>query len=260
MNHAKALSLEKWRRSLARFLCCLLLASTISTAEAADCPGNPHAIGPSRVVSLDAHSFRGGNLQDLLADKELVLSFDDGPLPPSTDKILKVLKAECVQATFFIVGEMANDSPEEVLRAARAGHTIGTHTQTHPHLRALPLDLAFKEIDDGMASTKRALGNAAKIAPFFRPPYLEITPEIKDRLNDHGIVVWDFGWLFDDWTQLSVDELVARVVRRAEDERKGVIILHDIWPVTARALPRLLKELKQRGFHIVHVTWDTQRN
>ncbi len=170
-------------------------------------------------------------------------------------RFLRVLSAECVQATFFIVGEMADDSPEEVRRAARAGHTIGTHTQTHPHLAALPFDRALKEIDDGIASTKRALGNDAAVTPFFRPPYLEITPQIESRLAGRGIVIWNFGWLFDDWTRVSADELVARVLRRAESERKGVIILHDIWPVTARALPRLLKELKQRGFRIVHVTW-----
>lgn len=240
---------------LTRLSCCLLLTSMFGAAEAGECTGNPSAIGTSRVISLDARTFHAGDLQAMLADRELVLTFDDGPLPPSTDKILKVLAAECVRATFFIVGEMADDSPAEVLRALRAGHTVGTHTQTHPHLPTLPFDGALKEIDAGITSTRRALGGDAALAPFFRPPYLETTPEIEASLTARGIAIWNFGWLFDDWTDVSVDELVARVVKRAESEGKGVIILHDIWPVTARAVPRLLNELKQRGFRIVHVTW-----
>lgn len=235
--------------------CCLLLACANVAARAGECAGHPQAIGTSRVITLDAQALHAITLPNLLADKELVLTFDDGPLPPSTDQILSVLAAECVQATFFIVGEMANDSPEQVIRAARAGHSIGTHTQTHPHLPALGFDRAVAEIDGGIASTKRALGERGSLAPFFRPPYLEITPQLKSHLMAHGIVTWDFGWLFDDWTKVSADALVARVVKRAEDERKGVIILHDIWPVTARALPRLLRQLKDRGFRIVHVKW-----
>jgi peptidoglycan/xylan/chitin deacetylase (PgdA/CDA1 family) len=218
----------------------------------ADC-ANPNAIGTSRVITLNT---RTSDLKLALQDKELVLTFDDGPLPPSTDTILNALAAECVKATFFIVGEMANDSPDQVLRAARLGHTIGTHTQTHPHLTTLPLHQATKEIEDGISSTAKALKSEKTLAPFFRPPYLEVSPELQAYLASRGLLVWNFGWLFDDWTDISAGALITNVLRRVEEERKGVIILHDIWPVTAQALPQLLEGLKQRGFRIVHVAWD----
>ena len=106
-----------------------------------------------------------------LADREVVLTFDDGPIPPYTNRILDILAAECVQATYFMVGDMAKEYPALVQRVYDAGHTIGTHSMNHPYrFRALSVERGNAEIDDGIAAIAAALGDSDKVAPFFRFP------------------------------------------------------------------------------------------
>src|SRR5690242_13664180 len=108
-----------------------------ATAAWAECPGHPNAIGTARTIVLDpaAHG-RIGSMQYRetlpLEDKEVVLTFDDGPLPPYSNRILETLAAECAKATFFMVGRQARAFPDLVRRAHGAGHTIATHTENHP--------------------------------------------------------------------------------------------------------------------------------
>ena len=107
------------------------------TACAAECPGNPDAIGTSRTIYVDpAEHPRVGTMQYHetlpLNDHEIVLSFDDGPLPPKSTRVLDILAAECVRVTFFSVGRMAEQFPAVLRRAHAEGHSIGTHTQNHP--------------------------------------------------------------------------------------------------------------------------------
>jgi peptidoglycan/xylan/chitin deacetylase (PgdA/CDA1 family) len=95
-----------------------------------------------------------------LSDKEVMLTFDDGPAHPYTDKILDVLASECVRSTFFIVGRMAKAHPELIRRTYDEGHTIGTHTMTHPRrFRSLTVERARQEIDDGIETVTAALGD-----------------------------------------------------------------------------------------------------
>ena len=115
-----------------------MLASVIAagSASAADCPGNPGALGTSRTLVVDPREHpRIGTMQYAetlpLQDHEVVLTFDDGPLPPHSTQVLDILAAQCVKATFFIIGRMARDFPEGVRRVRDAGHTIGTHSQNH---------------------------------------------------------------------------------------------------------------------------------
>ena len=86
------------------------------------------------------------------------MSFDDGPSPLTTGKVLDALAAECVKATFFIVGEHARARPDLVRRAYKEGHAIGTHSQTHPDLARLTYAEAVREIDSGIQSVQTALG------------------------------------------------------------------------------------------------------
>jgi hypothetical protein len=117
-----------------------------TAASSQNCPGNPNALGTSRVLPIDFSEYQQlGRMQypDSLPlnDKEVVLTFDDGPLPPSTDKVLDALAAQCVKATFFMVGEMARAFPATVRRVYEQGHTIGTHSDHHPTgFGQLPLD------------------------------------------------------------------------------------------------------------------------
>src|SRR5579872_2703207 len=102
--------------------------------RAADCPGNPDALGTSRTIVVDPSEHpRIGTMQYHetlpLEDHEVVLTFDDGPLPPRSTRVLEILASECVKATYFMVGRMAHSFPDMVRRIHAAGHTIGTHSE-----------------------------------------------------------------------------------------------------------------------------------
>jgi peptidoglycan/xylan/chitin deacetylase (PgdA/CDA1 family) len=226
---------------------------------AADCPGNPNALGTERVITVDAREHtRIGSMQYRetlpLADKEVVLSFDDGPLPPYTNHVLKTLASECVRATFFIVGRQARAYPDMVRRIYNAGHTVATHSQNHPLVfDLLPLARAKQEVEDGIASTAAALGDPRAVAPFFRVPGLKRSPAVEAFLASRGIMTWSADFPADDWTHISADKIRMRALERLQRKGKGVLLLHDIQPATALALPQLLRDLKARGYRIVHI-------
>jgi peptidoglycan/xylan/chitin deacetylase (PgdA/CDA1 family) len=227
--------------------------------HAADCAKNPDALGTSRVIVVDPKEHPGiGTMQYKetlpLNDHEVVLSFDDGPLPRRTSRILDELAAECVEANFFIIGSMAAQFPRLVRRAYAEGHTIGTHTQNHPlNLRRLPPDKAHKEIDDGIASTGSALGDVKEVSPFVRLPGLGTSAAIEDYIASEGMMIWSTDFVADDWRHISAKQVLARALQRLEKKGKGILLLHDIQPATVAALPLLLKELKRRHYAIVHV-------
>jgi peptidoglycan/xylan/chitin deacetylase (PgdA/CDA1 family) len=186
-----------------------------------------------------------------LEDHEVVLTFDDGPLPPKTNHVLDTLAHECVKATFFLVGEMATNYPDFVRRIEAAGHTIGTHTQSHPFwFHTVPVARAEEEIAKGIISVTSVLGELP--APFFRVPGLRRTDTMERYLASDNLMTWSADFLADDWTNISAAQVYARALRRIEANGKGILLLHDIQARTAEALPHLLHELKRRGYHIVH--------
>jgi peptidoglycan-N-acetylglucosamine deacetylase len=225
----------------------------------AQCPDNPSALGTARVIAVDpAEHGRVGTMQYAetlpLQDHEVVLTFDDGPIPPRTTRVLDILSAQCVKATFFIVGTMARRWPLVLQRAAAEGHTIGTHTQTHPlRMNRLPIDRARAEIDAGIASVKAALGDHGTVAPFLRIPGLARTADIEAYAASAGLMVWSGDAGGDDWRRISPATVTARTLAELDRKGRGIIVLHDIHERTVAALPGLLDELKRRGYHIVHV-------
>jgi len=233
------------------------LAAT--AAHAQDCPGNPEAIGTSRTVAIDFSEYqRVGTLNYPvtlpLADHEVVLTFDDGPLPPHTTKVLDVLKSQCVKALFFLVGEMAHAYPDVVRRIRDDGHTIGTHSQDHPLRFDRISDEKVKwEIDQGIANVSAALGDGVGLSPFFRIPGFGRTDTVESELAARSLVVFSTDVDADDWHRIGPAQVVALAMKRLEAKGKGMLLLHDIHPRTAEALPELLKQLKEHGFHIVQV-------
>src|SRR5450756_1918533 len=150
------------------------------------------------------------------------------------------------------------DSPEGVRKLAAAGHSIGTHSQDHPlTMNHMPIDRAKQEIDDGIASVKAALGNDAALAPFFRIPGLLRADAVEDYLASQGIQIWSADFLADDWRHVSSSRVYELAIKRLEDKGKGILLLHDIQARTVAALPRILHELKARGYRIVHVVAAT---
>jgi peptidoglycan/xylan/chitin deacetylase (PgdA/CDA1 family) len=231
----------------------------IIAANAAECPGNPYALGTSRVMTIDPARYpRLGTVQYPetlpLEDKEVVLTFDDGPLPPYTNRILEILAAECVKANYFLIGKMARGYPDLVKRIAAEGHTVGTHSQNHSLAFDRMAANEFRtEIEDGIASVGAALGDRNALAPFFRIPGLLRAEGVEDYLRSRRLTAWSADVTGDDWKHISAAEVVKRTISRLEENRRGIILLHDIQPATALALPNLLKELKARGYRVVLV-------
>jgi peptidoglycan/xylan/chitin deacetylase (PgdA/CDA1 family) len=247
-------------RAWAVFCVSLLGCITAQGASAADCPGHPDALGTSRTLVVDPQQHpRIGTMQYPetlpLEDHEVVLTFDDGPLPRNSNQILDILASQCVKATFFIIGRMAQFNPEGVRKVRDAGHSIGTHSQNHPlTFHKMSIEKAKQEIDDGIASTLAALGgDKAALAPFFRIPGLLRAEGVEEYLASQGIQTWSADFPADDWRHIPSSRVYDLAMKRLEDKGRGILLLHDIQARTVAALPRILQELKARGYHIVHV-------
>jgi peptidoglycan/xylan/chitin deacetylase (PgdA/CDA1 family) len=235
------------------------------SASAETCPGNPDALGTSRVLTINSGEFTLlGTMQYEqtlpLKDHEVVITFDDGPLPPYTNIILDVLASHCVKATYFLVGQMAHAYPAVVRRIYNEGHTIGTHSQHHPHFERLSMRLVEREIDGGINSVTAALGDAKALSPFFRIPYLGRTNAIERFLERKQLVTWSADVDTNDWWRgSSPGAIVKRTMRRLNAEGHGIILMHDIHRATAMALPILLKQLKANGYNVVQVVGGGER-
>jgi peptidoglycan/xylan/chitin deacetylase (PgdA/CDA1 family) len=227
---------------------------------AANCPGHPDALGTSRVLAIDPAQYRRiGHMQYSdslpLFDKEVVLTFDDGPILPYSNQILDILASQCVKATYFLVGEMARAFPATVRRIYEEGHTIGTHSEHHPtRFGQLPVERMRHEIDRGISDVSAALGDPKYLAPFFRIPGLARSRLVESELAARGLSVFSSDTDADDWHhRISGQQIIALAMRRLEAQGKGILLLHDIHPATVAALPGLLKALKDDGFRIVQV-------
>lgn len=253
-------------RRLALVLVCLPVV-TISASAADSCPGNPDAIGTSRTITVDPAALpRIGNIQYRhtlpLNDHEVVITFDDGPLPPYTDRVLDTLARHCVKVTYFLVGRMARAYPDTVRRIFAQGHVIGTHSLSHPftfHIMGEPH--IAREVSGGIALVEAALGDPRAVAPFFRIPGLARSHTVERYLAARSLAVWSADEVADDWHRgITAKDIVQRALRRIEaHDHRGVLLLHDIHPATAMALPALLKELKARGYKIVQAVPPGER-
>jgi peptidoglycan/xylan/chitin deacetylase (PgdA/CDA1 family) len=242
------------------FLCALALAGANIPAVAAECPRNPDALGTSRVVTLSFDQLsQVGSMQHKgilpLKDHEVVLTFDDGPLPPYTNVILDTLASQCVKATYFVVGQMARSYPYLVRRLYNAGHTVGTHSLDHPlAFERLAPARVKQEVEGGIAYVDAAIGDPRAVAPFFRIPGFKRSNAVDNYLKSRALVNWSADIVADDWFKgITSQQIVQRAMQRLEAKGRGILLLHDIHPATAMALPALLKELKERGYRVVHV-------
>ncbi|WP_454627432.1 polysaccharide deacetylase family protein [Bradyrhizobium cenepequi] len=248
-----------WKRSWTALSLVVLIGASSQSAVAADCPGHPDALGTSRTLVVDPREHtRIGTMQYAetlpLNDHEVVLTFDDGPLPKYSNQVLDILASQCVKATFFIIGRQANANPQGVRKLVAAGHTVGTHSQNHPlTFNKMSIEQAKQEVDAGIASTVAALGDASKLAPFFRIPGLLRAEAVEDYATSRGIQIWSADFPADDWRHIPPARVYDLAIQRLEAKGKGILLLHDIQPRTVAALPKILQELKARGYRIVHV-------
>jgi peptidoglycan/xylan/chitin deacetylase (PgdA/CDA1 family) len=250
----------RWRWTSISAGALLAALTNIASTEAADCP-RKDALGTSRVLSVDAKATPRVGLKSFpqtlpLADHEVVLTFDDGPNPPTTSKVLAALAQECVHATFFLIGQHASEHPDMVKRIAREGHTIGHHTWSHPFMARIPSDKANAEIDRGIAADEMALHGVARTTPstpFFRFPYFESTPAQLDLLQSRGIAVFGADLWASDWNEMTPEQELKLVTERLAAAGKGIILFHDPQARTAAMLPAFLRFLRENGFRVVHL-------
>jgi peptidoglycan/xylan/chitin deacetylase (PgdA/CDA1 family) len=218
---------------------------------------NADALGVARVMAVGTQG--GGAVgrksypQTLpLAEKEVVLTFDDGPWPATTRQVLDALAAECTQATFFLVGQRVRENPA-IARAIRdAGHTIATHSMTHPNMRHLSLAKAQDNIARGMAAVAEGVG-AKAVAPFFRFPGFADTPALIDWLGAQNTGVFGTDLWASDWNPMTPETQLRLVLRRLEARKGGIVLFHDTHAQTAKMIPPFLRELKSRGYRVVAI-------
>ena len=218
---------------------------------------NADALGVSRTVIIDTTGGPGfGFLQykqfDFLADKEVVLTFDDGPWP-TTPAVLKALADECTKGVFFPVGKHTTYHPEILRQVAAAGHTIGSHTWSHAHLdsKKLTEQQGKEEIEKGFSAVKMALGAAP--APFFRFPALAHTQPTLAYLGTRNIAMFSVDIDSLDFRSSSPDQVIQTIMTKLEKQGKGIILMHDLQKNTALALPTVLRRLKAGGYKVVEM-------
>jgi peptidoglycan/xylan/chitin deacetylase (PgdA/CDA1 family) len=232
---------------------CLLAAS--ASAAAADCPGNPGAIGTERIIAVEPGVQVGRKHFPAtlpLQPKEVVLTFDDGPWPGTTGSILDTLRKNCVKATFFMLGRSAASYPALARQAAADGHSIGHHTYSHPLLRHMTAGAAEAEIDRGIAAIEAATGDR-NVSAFFRFPGFASSPALLKLARERGMAVFGADLWASDWDPMTAEQELRLVLARLEATRGGIILFHDTKKQTAAMLPAFLQALKSRGYRIVHV-------
>jgi len=216
----------------------------------------PDGMGLSRIVEIDTTGGPGFGFEhfkqyDFLRDKEVVLTFDDGPWPENTPAVLRALTDNCIKATFFEIGEHATWHPEITKQVVEAGMTLGTHTWSHKDLARNPyakdIELAKAEIEMGFSAVHNAAG--APIAPFFRFPALELLAYMSER----NIAVFSADFDSRDFKMRKPEEVITSVMTKLQKHGKGIILMHDFRRATAEALPELLRQLKAGGYKVVHL-------
>jgi peptidoglycan/xylan/chitin deacetylase (PgdA/CDA1 family) len=233
-------------------------APSATAIPACDKPGG---MGLARIVEIDTPGGPGFGFEhfkqyDFLRDKEVVLTFDDGPWPGNTPAVLKALADECLKATFFEIGKHATWHPEITKQVIEAGMTVGTHTWSHKDLARNPyandIEQAKAEIEMGISAVHMAAGGG-KVAPFFRFPALQHPPQLLSYLAERNIGVFSTDIDSRDFKLHKPEEVIKSVMSQLEKHGKGIILVHDFKHHTAEALPELLRQLKAGGYKVVHM-------
>jgi peptidoglycan/xylan/chitin deacetylase (PgdA/CDA1 family) len=253
-------------RMVRGLLCLFAVAGTVAAAQAAAahaaCRSNADALSTERVLVVDPATYpRVGRKhfpQTLpLKPKEVVLTFDDGPEPGSTSRVLDALKRECVRASFFVLGRSAAAHPALVRRELQEGHTVAHHSFAHPLLDHMAVDTAEAEINHGFAAVDAALYGKAErspVTPFFRFPGFASNRALLERLERRHIVVFGADLWASDWNPMSPAQQLALVLERLNATRGGILLFHDTKLQTAAMIPEFLRALNGRGYSVVHVT------
>lgn len=225
-------------------------------ATAADCRAD--SLGTSRTITLTRGAGGAwGTAQHAplpgLMPGEVALTFDDGPVPALTPRVLDALAAECARATFFMTGANLDANPDIARRVVADGHSAGIHSYSHPHLGTLSEAAQLDDLARTQAAYARIFGRAA---PAYRFPFLEETPALTAALAREGVAVFSIDLAITDWQPADTTPLLAaRLEKALAATGGGIILLHDANPPTAEAIAALLRVLKDKGLRLVHLDW-----
>jgi peptidoglycan/xylan/chitin deacetylase (PgdA/CDA1 family) len=231
-----------------------------SPAKSAPTCDKPDGMGLARTVEIDttggpAFGTEHFKQYDFLREKEVVLTFDDGPWPENTPMVLKALTDMCVKATFFEIGEHATWRPDISKMVAAAGMTIGSHTWSHKDLAKNPyakdIEKAKDEIEMGVSAVHMAVDGP--IAPFFRFPDLQQPADLMTYLGTRNIAIFSTDIDTFDFKIHKPEDVVKSAMTKLAKNGKGIVLMHDFQHGTAEALPELLRQLKAGGYKIVHM-------
>lgn len=179
--------------------------------------------------------------------KMIAFTFDDGPDPNNTLRLLEMLAKEDVPATFFLIGQNVEMYPNIVKAIEKAGHEIGNHSYNHRDLTTLSQEEMVNEI----TKTDQAIENITGKRPkYFRPPYGSVNQTVADAVN-RPIIQWSVD--SEDWQSKNTSLIIERVTASATEG--AIVLLHDIHQTTVDAVPELIKQLKESGY--TFVTLDT---
>ena len=249
----------------------LILCAWCGAALADPC--GPEKLGTSRVMEVGTAGGLEVGLKTYpqtlpLEDHEVVLTFDDGPDAKYTPPILAALAAECVRATFFVIGAKVQALPELARRELAEGHTIAHHTFTHPQptLKFMSAAQARADILRGMVTVEREVygaefpdGEPSDLTglklhtPFFRYPGFADTADLENWFAAHNVATFGTDLWASDWLPMTPQAELKLILDRLEKPKRGMILLHDRVSWTAAMLPAFLTELKRRGYHVVHI-------
>lgn len=180
----------------------------------------------------------------------IALTFDDGPHATLTPKLLDLLAAHHMKATFFVVGQNAADHPDILRRAFREGHEIANHSWSHPNLGKMPDEAVRREVQKTDDAIVAATG---KRPTLLRPPYGSITARQKRWIHDdfgYRIIIWDVDPL--DWKRPGPSVVCSRILK--ETHAGSIVLAHDIHPPTLEAMPATFDQLDRKGFKSVTVS------
>lgn len=194
----------------------------------------------------------GRNPTQFLLDpkgKYVALTFDDGPHPKVTPKVLKTLKEYDVKATFFMLGVQVEYYPDMAKKVAEAGHEIGNHSFGHPNLTNKCPSEVRKQI---LESSKRIESATGRKPTLFRPPYGAINESVKKFSKEQKtpIILWSVDSL--DWKSRNAQAVTNEVMTNVKPG--SIVLMHDIHPSTADALPQIITSLKKQGYQFVTVS------
>jgi len=180
----------------------------------------------------------------------IAITFDDGPHATLTPKLLDLLAAHHIKATFFVLGECIAQNPEVLKRAAREGHEIGNHSWSHPNLGKMSDDAVRSQLKRTDNEINDVIG---KRPTLMRPPYGSVTSRQKRFIHDelgYEIILWDVDPL--DWKRPGPSVVTSRILK--ETRAGSIVLVHDIHPGSIEAMPATLDQLEAKGFKFVTVS------